>query len=120
MPRYKPCSRPGCPELTTSGRCDSCRRDADAQRRARPDQQAYNSPQWRRRRAAYLAVNLFCALCRAPSTVADHYPISRRDLVDMGVPGPDAPERLRPLCKPCHSRETARHQPGGWADRPPA
>ncbi|MET7300727.1 hypothetical protein [Embleya sp. NPDC005575] len=66
-------------------------------------------------RRAYLYANPWCALCSAAATVADHFPLSRRVLVDQGVADPDAPERLRPLCVRCHNRETARHQPGGWA-----
>lgn len=59
-----------------------------------------------------------CVVCKkAFSTVADHYPISRRDLVAMGIRNPDAPERLRALCASCHGSETAEHQPGGWNRR---
>ncbi|MFD6127658.1 HNH endonuclease, partial [Streptomyces hydrogenans] len=54
-------------------------------------------------------------LCTKPATVADHFPESRRSLVARGVSDPDAWSRLRPLCTSCHSRETAKHQPGGFA-----
>ncbi|MEU8131949.1 hypothetical protein [Streptodolium elevatio] len=54
-------------------------------------------------------------LCAHPATVADHFPSSRRQLIAAGVADPDAPERLRALCSPCHNRETAKRQPGGWA-----
>jgi len=55
-----------------------------------------------------------CVLCRlAASTVADHWPTSRRDLEAAGL-DPNDPARGRGLCKPCHDRETARNQPGGW------
>jgi 5-methylcytosine-specific restriction protein A len=61
-----------------------------------------------------------CVLCkRAFATVADHWPTSRRELVEQGVTNPDAPSRLRGLCGPCHSRETANNpdQAGGWNRR---
>lgn len=65
-------------------------------------------------REGVLARDPICKVCRrAPSTVADHFPLSRRELVAAGLDADD-PERGRGLCKPCHDRETARLQPGGW------
>jgi 5-methylcytosine-specific restriction protein A len=59
-----------------------------------------------------------CVVCkRAFSTLADHWPDSRKDLIAKGVTDPDAPYRLRGLCAPCHSKETAIAQPGGWNQR---
>lgn len=106
------CTTPGCPELVTTGRCPNCRRTADQARGTR-QQRGYDT-RWERRRATYLARHPFCQLCPATATVADHWPRSRRDLVAAGVPDPDADQHLRPLCAPCHSRQTAQHQPGGW------
>jgi 5-methylcytosine-specific restriction enzyme A len=54
-------------------------------------------------------------LCSKTATVADHFPESRRALVAKGVNDPDAFSRLRPLCTSCRNKETAKHQPGGWA-----
>jgi 5-methylcytosine-specific restriction enzyme A len=47
------------------------------------------------------------------SVVADHYPLSRRELIDQGL-DPDDPGRGRGLCKRCHDTETAQRQPGGF------
>ena len=117
------CPTQGCPELTTGGRCT---RHAAAADRARGSaaQRGYTGRRWRAARNACLTRDLFCtchdtthphgAACLAPATVADHHPTSRRDLVAAGVTDPDAPQRLRGLCKPCHDRHTAREQPGGW------
>lgn len=59
-----------------------------------------------------------CVICHVErSTVADHWPTSRRHLVEQGVTDPDAPSRLRGLCASCHGTETAREQPGGWNRR---
>jgi 5-methylcytosine-specific restriction protein A len=49
----------------------------------------------------------------AISTVADHWPLSRRELEDQGL-DPNDPQHGRGLCKHCHDMETARNQPGGW------
>ena len=50
--------------------------------------------------------------CGALSTEADHYPLSRRELVEQGL-NPNLAEHGRGLCKPCHSSHTAQAQPGG-------
>jgi 5-methylcytosine-specific restriction protein A len=55
-----------------------------------------------------------CVLCElAVSTVADHYPHSRRELIALHL-DPDDPQYGRGLCKRCHDTETATNQPGGW------
>lgn len=116
MPRRPktPCTQPGCPELTSGGRCAVHARQATKLRREAGNG-VYGTSAWARVRKAYLYENPWCALCGAPSTVADHYPLSRKALVAQGVDTPDAPTHLRPLCTHCHNRETAQHQPGGWA-----
>jgi 5-methylcytosine-specific restriction protein A len=113
-----PCTTPGCANRAAEGgRCPACRsrrRDTGAQLRGTAAQRGYDA-RWRGRRTPYLAEHPACALCGRAATVADHWPLSRRQLVDRGDPDPDAPGHLRPLCRPCHAAETARHQPGGWA-----
>lgn len=106
------CSVPGCPEYTTAGRCDGCRREAD-QRRGGARQRGYGRGHEAFRRAV-LGRDPVCVLChQARSVHADHHPLSRRELVDAGL-DPDDPTRGRGLCPPCHSSETAINQPGGW------
>lgn len=115
MPRKPrpPCSVPGCPELTTGGRCEAHRREAE-QQRGTSAERGYTT-RWQRIRKAYLYRNPWCLLCGRTATVADHFPFSRRQLVAEGVADPDACNRLRRLCTRCHNRETAKRQPGGWA-----
>lgn len=72
---------------------------------------------WQRTRRRYLRRHPTCILCGQPAQVPDHHPHSRKQLVAMGVRDPDADQHLRPLCIPCHNRETAVHQPGGWAPK---
>lgn len=106
------CSRPGCPNLTPSGRCTSCRAAAD-QARGSPRARGYGSAH-QRFRTAVLARDPVCVLCgRAPAKHADHWPDDRRTLVQRGL-DPNDPARGRGLCQPCHAKETAREQPGGW------
>jgi 5-methylcytosine-specific restriction protein A len=50
----------------------------------------------------------------AVATEAAHYPESRKELLARGVLDPDDPRLMRGMCHRCHSRETAREQPGGF------
>ena len=113
---YRVCSQPGCPRLHEgTGRCPSCRADADKARR--PDGNPYRTSGHHAFREAVLARDPFCVLCRREyATVADHYPLERRDLVSAGL-DPNDPVRGRGLCKGCHDRHTAATSPGGWNDR---
>lgn len=112
---WKPCSTPGCPELVPPGqsRCDDCNTTAD-RHRGTATQRGYNSKGHRRFRREVLARDPICVLCKAArSTIADHHPVSRKELIRQGA-NPNDPAHGRGLCKTCHDTETAHHQPGGW------
>lgn len=131
MPRaMKPCSAPGCPELVPSGgregRCPTHAGEARRRHYAKRDQRGGGSTKrWRNARALVLRRDPWCTCtdtrcdhgqrCYSSSTVADHWPRSKRELIDAGEPNPDAAEHMRGLCKPCHDRSTARLYPSGWA-----
>lgn len=70
---------------------------------------------WRQVRAKFLAEHPYCEDCGAPSTIPDHVP-SRRELVALGVPDPDAEQYLHARCQTCHNRKTNK-QDGGWHGR---
>jgi 5-methylcytosine-specific restriction enzyme A len=119
------CSNPDCHQLHEGkGKCPDCRRAADASRR--PQGNPYGGRGHRVFREGVLARDPRCVcpvdcgthafLCGAVSTVADHYPIERVDLVAMGL-DPNAPSRGRGLCKRCHDAKTARTRPSGWNTR---
>ena len=114
--RWRTCTQPGCPTLVPAGagRCAACERAADA-RRGGARQRGYGTAHERWRRQV-LARDGLCVLCGARATDADHYPLSRRELVAAGL-DPADPAYGRALCHSCHSRATAVHQPGGWAAR---
>lgn len=123
MPRaLKVCSTPSCPNLVTAGRCDDCKRAAEA-RRGTATERGYGSEHRTRFRRGVLKKNPLCVCedpahghgpkCLAPSKVADHWPLSRRELEAMGA-DPDDPAHGRGICKPCHDRHTSTAQPGGW------
>lgn len=112
------CPTPRCHHLTRGGRCDTCRTAAE-QQRGTAEQRGYGRQHRTRFRAGVLARDPTCRYpdgCGARSTVADHWPRSRRDLVALGL-DPDDPQHGRGLCATHHSQETARLQPGGWNAR---
>lgn len=110
------CSKPGCPNLHDGvGACPTCRAQGDRARR--PNGNPYASTGHRSFRRAVLQRDPLCVCtgecghhdtpCLAPSVVADHWPIERRDLIELGL-DPDDPKRGRGFCVRCHNAKTAR------------
>jgi hypothetical protein len=128
MPRAKKvCSTPGCPAIIPAGqgRCEECKRKAEAER-GTSTQRGYGGAGHKAFRQAVLARDPICMMgdCLRPSRHADHHwippgethPWGRREIVAAGL-NPNDPKYGRGLCGPCHSRATAKHQPGGWNRR---
>ncbi|MEN2423029.1 holin [Streptomyces rimosus] len=70
-------------------------------------------------RAPVLRRDPVCVVCGdAPSTHADHWPRSRKQLLAQGL-DPNDSQYGRGLCASCHYRETATapEQAGGWNRR---
>lgn len=111
------CSKPGCWRLSSGGRCDVCRQEAE-QARGSASQRGYGSKHRDRFRTGVLAKDPVCTMpeCTEPSTDADHHPLSRKELVRRGL-DPDDPRHGRGLCSTHHKQETGRLQPGGWNAR---
>lgn len=103
----------GCAEPTSGGACPAHLVEAET-RRGTARQRGYGTAHERRFRPGVLARDPVCVECRqAWSTVADHWPLSRRELEAAGL-DPDNPDHGRGLCKACHDTATTRTQPGGW------
>lgn len=124
MPRaLRPCTAPGCPNLTKRGRCQGCQAQAE-RARGTARQRGYDGRHERIFRAGVLRRDPLCVCtdqghghgprCLRPSRVADHWPLSRRELVARGL-DPYDPAHGRGLCSVCDPKQTARRQPGGWA-----
>lgn len=110
------CSVPGCPTIhdgATGSRCDTHTKQATT--RHNQDNTVYKTAGHRKRfRPGVLARDPICVLCHIrAATVADHWPKSRKDLVNLDL-DPDDPVNGRGLCVDCHNAETARNQPSGW------
>ena len=116
MAAKKVCAR--CPRIIPTGTsyCPECTRAAD-KARGTATERGYSGQHKTRFRPGVLARDPVCKLCLAAwSTVADHWPLSRKELEARGL-DPNDPANGRGLCKPCHDRETAANQPGGWNRR---
>lgn len=113
------CSTPGCPTIypaTEGSRCPTHRAQAD-KARGTAAQRGYTSRGHQQFRRQVLHRDPVCVACHiAVATVADHYPHSRRELIDLGL-DPNDSARGRGLCKTCHDQSTAQDQPGGWNSR---
>ncbi len=127
MPRaLTVCPVPCCAELTAGGRCEQHRRAAE-RTRGSARQRGYGREHETRFRPGVLLRNPLCVCtdeshdhgprCLAQSTVADHHPRDRRQLVALHL-DPNDPQYGRGLCAPCHDRHTAQAQPGGWHREP--
>lgn len=109
----RPCGTPGCPNRVPGGRCERCR--GSRRRHENVRDRGYKTAAWERFRLDYLIRHPRCVLCGRMANTPDHYPVKRRELVARGVLNPDQDCFVRALCNPCHGRQTAIHQPGGWA-----
>jgi 5-methylcytosine-specific restriction protein A len=119
---WRVCSVPGCPEFSQGGRCDEHRAEAD-RRRGTARQRGYGGRHETRFRPGVLAKNPTCVCtdtdhghgqpCGQPTVHADHWPLSRRELVEQELDADD-PDHGRGLCQVCHAKATAVEQPGGW------
>jgi len=114
------CSIFGCPAMFTGQdtRCPEHQAQAD-KARGTARQRGYTSKGHRAFRNGVLGRDPICVLCHAAqATEADHYPDSKRDLLEQGLDSND-PQRGRGLCHTCHARATAADptQRGGWNNR---
>lgn len=100
-----------CGHLVPAGERCACQVKRAAAARARHDAsrpsataRGYDAD-WRALRARFLAAHPRCAVCDAPAAEVDH--------VETVAERPDlrlAWSNLRAMCRPCHSRRTAREQ----------
>jgi len=111
----RPCSHPGCPELTDDRLCSTHAK----QQQRRQDQERSTAAErgydyrWQKYRKAYLAAHPLCVECLnhdrvTAATVVDHIKPHRGDQKLFWDP-----KNHQSLCKPCHDSKTARTD-GRW------
>lgn len=109
----RPCSTPGCPELTTQGKCEQHRR-AEAKRhdnqRGTRKQRGYDET-WLRLRRLVLKQEPLCRICLSQGKVVSAAEVDHITPIAKGGARLDM-ENLQPLCKSCHSRKTVAEDGG--------
>ena len=112
----RPCSRVGCSGKAQDGH-SLCARHLSRQRahsdtKRKATRTDYSARGHRSFRSAVLGEQPWCVRCGGEATVADHYPLRRRELIARGL-DPDDPQYGRGLCAPCHNSHTARDEQEG-------
>lgn len=111
----RPCSYPGCPELTVGQYCDKHQKQvtkAYDQRRGSAASRGYDS-RWAKARKRYLREHPLCVECLkagklTPGNVVDHKDPHKGDKVKFWTES-----NWQSLCKRCHDTKTAKED-GRW------
>ena len=116
MPRKpkRPCSYPGCPELTDDRFCAAHKKrtDADYNRYGRdPAAKRQYGRLWCKIRARHLANHPLCEVCLRDDRTTPAEEVHHKIPLRKG--GTHDPGNLMSLCVSCHSRITAR-EGGRW------
>ncbi|WP_163526625.1 HNH endonuclease [Halobacillus ihumii] len=111
MPRRpsRPCGEPGCNTLTATTYCEEHKGSGNTHDQFRESayRRGYDN-RWRKYREVFLRSNPLCKHCRShgqlvPATEVDHIRPHRGDSELFWEPS-----NHQALCKPCHSRKTAK------------
>jgi 5-methylcytosine-specific restriction protein A len=100
---YRPCSAPGCPNLSTRHLC-SYHLLPTLPKRASPGARGYGYD-WRQTRKRVLVDRPDCQICGAPATQVDH-------LLPIRQGGTSDDDNLVACCARCHSSKTAARDGG--------
>lgn len=110
MPTYpkRPCSHPGCPELTATRFCTQHTQTEEQRYRTYQRDPKINrryGRAWRAIRARYVAAHPLCEDCQQQGILT---PVAEvHHIVPLEHGGSHDEGNLRSLCKPCHSRQSA-------------
>jgi 5-methylcytosine-specific restriction protein A len=110
----KPCSKMGCPNLTTERYCDGCKQPEQRkyeQLRGTSAERGYDS-KWRKARLGFLAKHPLCVHCTrdggiGAATVVDHIKPHKGDKVLFWER-----DNWQPLCKRHHDIKTVKEDGG--------
>lgn len=113
----RPCSYPGCPNLTSERFCDAHAKN-ESQRYERYDRDPAKKKSygrsWRRIRDQQLAEHPMCEQCAKVSKITPAREVHHIKPLSQG--GLNEPDNLMSLCTSCHSEITAR-EGGRWSRR---
>ncbi|MEG0957749.1 MAG: HNH endonuclease signature motif containing protein [Anaerovoracaceae bacterium] len=111
MPRKpkRPCSFPGCPNLTEGRFCEEHekeeRRNYEKYGRSKDTRRRYGRA-WKRIRDSYIHEHPLCEICKAEGKLVDAKEVHHKIPLSLG--GTHARENLIALCKSCHATIHAR------------
>jgi len=116
MKAKRPCRWPGCPNLTSDrrGYCDEHKTKA-AQKYERygrdPATAKRYGADWKKIRKRYITAHPLCEICKAAGRYTAAEEVHHKTPLADG--GTNDPDNLQALCKPCHSRITAKNSSWG-------
>lgn len=107
MPRKpkRPCSHPGCPNLTDGRFCEEHTRqhNQDYEKYERnPQTKRRYGRAWKRIRDKYVSLHPFCEICYANGILVETEEVHHKKPLSEG--GTHERDNLIALCKSCHSR----------------
>jgi 5-methylcytosine-specific restriction protein A len=116
MPRKpkRPCSYPGCPNLTDGRFCEEHAREEAAryERYGRdPATRRRYGRTWRKARAAYIEAHPLCEVCEQEGRMTPAEEVHH--IIPLADGGTNGDGNLMALCKSCHSKITA-SEGGRW------
>lgn len=105
----RPCSYPGCPNLTTKRYCE-IHAKKESQRYERYDRDPAKNKRygagWRTMRAAFLKTNPLCSSCKTEGRLTPAKEVHH--IIPLSEGGKNDSSNLMALCKSCHSSITMR------------
>ena len=104
----RPCSYPGCPELTDGNFCEQHAKE-ESRRYEKYDRDPAMRKRygraWKRIRDRYISIHPLCEQCEMEDRITPAEEVHH--ILPLGHGGTHAEENLMALCKSCHSRITA-------------
>ena len=104
----RPCSHPGCPELTDGSFCEQHAKEASMRYEKYdrdPAMRKRYGRAWKRIRDRYISIHPLCEQCEMEARITPAEEVHH--ILPLGHGGTHAEENLMSLCKSCHSRITA-------------
>jgi len=113
MKPKRPCSYPGCPELTNNRHCEKHQKEMDSRynnERALLMRKRYGR-HWKRIRDRYIRLHPLCEQCQKDGKLTPAGEVHH--IVPLSKGGDHDEENLMALCTSCHSTITAK-EGGRW------
>lgn len=102
----RPCTHPGCPALSATGRCEKHKSNWANHQKGRSSSQRGYGAEWRKVRK--FVIDRDQGLCQNCLLTGKYTPGKEVDhIIPKSEGGTDSPDNLQLLCIPCHRKKTA-------------